>query len=172
MALSTPRGKKAATLSKSSAATKPNTTKHNLTWIKNDKHGQLKGKYDNITGTLQVIVRAARTGVDTDVFYGFAGIVDMPDKFLAEMINITTRTLSNYKELQKTLEPTKAEHLLKLITLFKKGEEILGNLTELKNWLNKPMWKSKDKYIDWLNTPGGVDLVSQELDRLAEGYSL
>jgi len=34
------------------------------------------------------------------------------------------------------------------------------------------MWKSKEMYIDWLHTPGGVDLVSQELDRMAEGYSL
>lgn len=168
MALSTSRGKKAASVTKTATAPKPN----NLTWIRNDKHGQLKGKYDNITGPLQVIVRVARAGVDTDVFYSFASIVDMPDKFLAEMINTTTRTLSNYKEQQKMLEPTKAEHLLKVITLFKKGEELLGNLTEVKNWLNKPMWKSKEKYIDWLHTPGGVDLVSQELDRMAEGYSL
>ena len=70
------------------------------------------------------------------------------------------------------MEPNYSEHLLKLINLFEKGEEVFGNITEFKYWLGKPFWNSSEIPFNWLNTPGGVDLVSDELDRLAEGYPI
>lgn len=140
-------------------------------WVAGAKATSLNGKFEGYTDRLPNIVAKAREGVKTDIFYNFAELLDMPDKFLAELINLSARTLTNYRDQGKTLDPVQGEHLLKLISLFKKGEEILGNLNELRQWLNKPNFKGQ-KYIDWLITPGGVDLVSEELDRLAEGYSL
>lgn len=134
--------------------------------------GSLAGKFDNYTTGLPTLVRYAQKGVKTSVFYTFANLINMPDKYLAELINTSTRTLTNYKELDKPLEPVKGEHLLKLIVLFKKGEEIFSNLHEFQEWLRKPLSHLKDKPVNWLITPGGVDLISQEVDRIAYGYSL
>jgi putative toxin-antitoxin system antitoxin component (TIGR02293 family) len=104
------------------------------------------------------------------VFYDLAAAIKMPEKRLAGLINLSARTISNYKEQQKVLEPVYSEHLLKLIRLYEKGEDIFGNIDEFNYWLNKPFWNSKEKPVDWLITPGGVDLLLTEIDKLAEGY--
>jgi uncharacterized protein (DUF2384 family) len=83
---------------------------------------------------------------------------------------LSARTISNYKEQKKSLEPLYSEHLLKLIALFEKGEEIFGSIDEFNYWLKKPFWDSDEKPIDWLVTSGGVDLVTEEIDQLAQGY--
>ena len=116
------------------------------------------------------IVFSARKGIKPKVFYDFADSIKMPEKRLALLLNLSSRTISNYKELQKNLEPVQSEHLLKLIALFGKGEETFGNIDEFNYWLQKPFWNAKEKPIDWLITPGGVDLVLDELDRLAHAY--
>ncbi len=94
----------------------------------------------------------------------------MPEKNLAGIINLSSRTISNYKEQQKNLEPVYSEHLLKLITVFEKGEEIFGNIDEFNYWLKKPFWNSAETPMSWIITPGGVDLLLEELEKLAQGY--
>jgi putative toxin-antitoxin system antitoxin component (TIGR02293 family) len=116
------------------------------------------------------LVFSARKGVRSRVFYEFADSIKMPEKNLAALLNISSRTISNYHEQQKPLEPLQSEHLLKLIALFSRGEEIFGSVDEFNYWLQKPLWNSAEKPIDWLITPGGVDLVMDELNRLAHAY--
>jgi putative toxin-antitoxin system antitoxin component (TIGR02293 family) len=117
-----------------------------------------------------ILVTSARKGVKPKLFYEFAEISKMSEKTLAELINLSARTLSNYKSLQKTLEPVTGEHLLKLIALYQKGENIFGNVDEFNSWLKKPFWNSKETPADWMITPGGVDILMEELDKLAQGY--
>jgi putative toxin-antitoxin system antitoxin component (TIGR02293 family) len=118
------------------------------------------------------IVFSAHKGVKPAIFYSFAVFIKMSEKKLASLLHIHPRTMSNYRDQHKKLAPVEGEHLLKLIALFAKGEEIFGNIDEFNYWLQKPFWDSKDRPIDWLITPGGVDLVSDELDRLAHGYAV
>ena len=118
------------------------------------------------------IVFSARKGVKPKIFFEFAEAINMPEKKLAMLINISSRTIHNYKDQQKPLEPVQSEHLLKLIALFGKGEDIFGNLDEFNYWLQKPFWNSREKPVDWLTTPGGVDLVMDELGRLSHGYAV
>lgn len=116
------------------------------------------------------IVFSARKGVKAKVFYEFADAIKMSEKNLAAIINLSARTISNYKDSEKKLEPQYSEHLLKLIALFNTGEEIFGNIDEFNYWLSKPFWNSEQKPIDWISTSGGVDLVMEEIEKLAQGY--
>jgi len=116
------------------------------------------------------LVFSARKGVKPKVFYEFADSIKMPEKNLAILLNMSSRTVSNYNEQQKPLDPLQSEHLLKLIALFGKGEEVFGNIDEFNYWLQKPFWNIKEKPIDWLITPGGIDLVMDEIDRLSHAY--
>jgi putative toxin-antitoxin system antitoxin component (TIGR02293 family) len=118
------------------------------------------------------IFLSARKGIKPKVFYDFADCIKMPEKKLALMLNLSSRTISNYKEQQKALYPIQGEHLLKLIALFGKGEEILGNVDEFNQWLQRPFWSAKERAIDLLVTPGGVDLITDELDRLSHAYAV
>jgi putative toxin-antitoxin system antitoxin component (TIGR02293 family) len=112
----------------------------------------------------------ARAGLSPAIFYQFAQIIKMTDKSLADLLHLSPRTISNYKETHKSLAPVQSEHLLKLIALYDKGEEIFGSIDEFNYWLNKPFWDSTEKPIEWLITPGGIDLVMLEMERLAYGY--
>jgi putative toxin-antitoxin system antitoxin component (TIGR02293 family) len=116
------------------------------------------------------IFKHARAGLSSAVFYEFARLIKMPDKSLANLLHLSPRTISNYHEKHKSLEPVQSEHLLKLISLYDKGEDVFGSIDELNYWLNKPFWDSQEKPTDWLITPGGVDLVILEMDRLSYGY--
>src|SRR5450432_4842451 len=89
------------------------------------------------------LVVSARKGIKPKLFYDFADSINMPEKKLALLINISSRTIHNYKDQQKPLEPIQSEHLLKLIALFSKGENIFGNIDEFNYWLQKPFWNSK-----------------------------
>ena len=116
------------------------------------------------------IIVLARKGVHTKVFYEFAEAIKMPEKNLAAMINLSSRTISNYSEAGKSLDAPQGEHLLKLIALYEKGELLFGNTSEFNYWLAKPSWNSAEKPVSWLTTSGGVGFISAELDRLSQGY--
>jgi uncharacterized protein (DUF2384 family) len=119
------------------------------------------------------IIAAARKGLRPKAFYDFAKKFKMTEKTLAGIINLSPRTISNYKEQNKLIEPTRAEHLLKLNALYSLGTLIFADIDEFNSWLKKPFWKSKEETpMSWLITPGGVDLVIKDLQRLAEGYPL
>ena len=133
----------------------------------------VKDKFKNLDLTNRhSLVFTARKGVHPKVFFDLAGIIKMPENKLASILNLSSRTLNNYKALQKNLEPLYSEHLLKLIALFELGENVFGNITEFMYWLDKPFWNAAEKPIDWINTPGGVDLLTDELNRLSQGYPI
>ncbi len=115
------------------------------------------------------LVAIARKGVKSELFYDLATIIKMPEKNLAQIIHMSPRTVSNYREGKKSLDPVQSEHLLKLAALFEQGEELFGNVDEFNYWLRKPFWNAREKPIDWLVTPGGVGLVMDELTRMAYG---
>jgi putative toxin-antitoxin system antitoxin component (TIGR02293 family) len=115
------------------------------------------------------IVKSARMGVGTQLFFDFAQAINMPYKELSGLLNISSRTISNYHDKKKNLEPAYSEHLLKLIALFNKGEEIFGSTAEFNYWLRKPFWNARERPFDWLNTSGGIDLVTDEITKLAYG---
>jgi uncharacterized protein (DUF2384 family) len=134
-------------------------------------NSNLKSKFNHIDmDTNFSIVLSARKGLNTKIFYDFAEAIKMPEKNLAAIMNLSARTISNYKESQKSLEPLYGEHLLNLRALFEKGEELFGTVDEFHYWLQKPFWNSAEKPAEWLNTGGGVDFLSEELDKLAQGY--
>ncbi len=136
----------------------------------NNKYS-VKYKFRHLdTASSYAFVMSARKGLKPKVFYDFAETIKMPEKNLAGIINLSARTISNYKEQQKVLEPVHSEHLLKLISLFEKGEDIFGNIDEFNYWLQKPIWNSRETPSEWLGTPGGVDLIAEEIDKLAQGY--
>lgn len=128
-----------------------------------------KFKYFDLSD-LNKIVTTARKGIKPKVFYDFAQTINMPEKNLAAIINLSSRTISNYKNEERLLEPIYSEHLLKLINLYEKGEYVFGNINEFNYWLKKPFWNENITPYEMIDTTGGVDLVSEELEKLAQGY--
>lgn len=116
------------------------------------------------------IFKYAKKGVKSTLFYSFAAAAKIPDQLLANLLHLSSKTIVSYQLGKQKLKPVQGEHLLKLITLYNKGIVLFGTVDGFNDWLNKPFWSADEKPLDWLITPGGVDLVAQELDRLGYGY--
>ncbi len=54
--------------------------------------------------------------------------------------------------------------------LFNKGVQVFGNASNFYNWLKRPFYYSKETPLELMIKPGGVELLIEELDRLAQGY--
>ena len=121
---------------------------------------------------LHAIVSIAQKGIKPKVFYDFSEAIKVPIKILASVLNLSARTISNYDQQEKLLDPIYSEHLLKLISLYEKGENLFGNIDEFNYWLKKPLWNKKTVPFDLIATSGGVDLVIEQLNQLAQGYPL
>jgi uncharacterized protein (DUF2384 family) len=140
---------------------------------KTDQEIKVKDKFRSLKiGNRNEVFMAATKGVKASVFYDLAELSGMSDRELAATINLSARTVSNYLDARKSFEPLYGEHLLKLVGLYMKGEEIFGNVSEFNYWLNKPLWKSGNKPRHWLITPGGVDLAMDEIEKIAQGYPI
>ena len=118
------------------------------------------------------LVKKAREGIDTKIFYSLAEQIKMPEKTLASVINLSPRTISNYREQNKDLDANYSEHLLKIINLYHLGQEIFGSLDEFTFWLQRPFYNSTEKPMDLMKTVGGVNIIAQEVEKLAQGYPL
>ena len=117
----------------------------------------------------QLLYRA-RKGADSSVFYDLALVGNMTENLLAGIISISARTMLNYAQQGKKLEPVQSENLLKLVLLFDLGITAFGTVAEFNIWLNKKCWNAKDAPMDWLITPGGVDMVKAQIEQMMEGY--
>jgi uncharacterized protein (DUF2384 family) len=115
----------------------------------NQPERSLKSKFIHLDISSNfAIVLTARKGLPPKIFYDFAEAIKMSEKNLAALINLSSRTISNYKEAKKNLDPLYGEHLLKMIALYEKGEQIFGNVDEFNYWLRKPFWNSNETPSD------------------------
>ena len=85
-------------------------------------------------------------------------------------MNFDIKELSNQED-QNKLTPLQSENLLKLISIFIQGELLLGSINNFKQWLNQSS-QYNIRYIDLLQTSAGMDFITEELDRIANGYPI
>ncbi|WKN45128.1 MbcA/ParS/Xre antitoxin family protein [Tunicatimonas pelagia] len=89
---------------------------------------------------------------------------------LATVLGVTVRTARNYRAQEDLLSPQQAEALLKYQKLVQRGETVFGSVEIFKRWLHKPAFGlDGDKPFDLLITSEGLNLVSDEVERIANG---
>jgi putative toxin-antitoxin system antitoxin component (TIGR02293 family) len=116
------------------------------------------------------LVEEAQAGVKADLFFEVAKISQFEIDEVEDLLNITSRTIRNYQKEKKTLSPLKGELLLKLIRLFKIGEEVFGSLPAFRAWVDKPAYGLDGVTpFSLLNTSEGINIVMDEVQRIAFG---
>ncbi|MFD3001055.1 antitoxin Xre/MbcA/ParS toxin-binding domain-containing protein [Pontibacter toksunensis] len=116
------------------------------------------------------LVMAAREGVLAKVAFEVADRLLLHLSQMADILHITTKTLQSYKQSKKKLNPANSEQTLKLFALQMKGKEVFGAADAFRRWLEKPAYGLDGQVpLDLLETSGGIDLVMEELERIAYG---
>jgi putative toxin-antitoxin system antitoxin component (TIGR02293 family) len=115
-------------------------------------------------------VEEAAAGVPASALIDLIDMTHLNKNFIAGMLNLSTKTIDRYLKVDKLLTPSSGELMLKLFSLFKKGEKIFGNTDEFQEWIEKPAYGLGYKIPKVLmQTSSGIDLIQDELTRIAYG---
>lgn len=116
------------------------------------------------------LVMEARTGIPAKTAFDVASLLKLSADELANLLHTTTKTLRAYRDGKKRLGPAASEQVLKLLALASQGEEVFGSLTAFRRWLDKAAYGLDSQVpLALLETSGGIDLVADEVDRIAHG---
>ena len=100
----------------------------------------------------------------------FKEFTSLKDNIISKWLNISVRTLHNYKRSDIKFKANMKEQLLLLFSLFKHGKGVFGSIPAFYNWLN-----TENFYFDGappvsnLNTVSGIRVVDDRLTAMEYG---
>jgi putative toxin-antitoxin system antitoxin component (TIGR02293 family) len=117
------------------------------------------------------LINTAHEGISIQYFDKLLQMSGIQKGLLAFLVGIDVKTVDNYRKNDKKFDILEGELLLKLERLFIFGEEVFEDMKEFREWLQiNSISLGNKKPIELLNTSTGVDLVYDELMRIAHGY--
>lgn len=128
--------------------------------------------YSLISGkiTTEEISHLARRGVSAQVIGHMVQEKAATVKSVAYVLGINERTVRTYQREESNLSPQQSEQLLKYNRLLNRGKEVFGSEETFDRWLHKPAYGLDNEIpLDFLVTSEGINLVSDELERIANG---
>ncbi|MEQ8476023.1 antitoxin Xre/MbcA/ParS toxin-binding domain-containing protein [Fulvivirga sp.] len=115
------------------------------------------------------IVFSAQKGVSAKIFDDVVKLFGNTD-YMAEVVELTQKTINKYRAQNIKFSPIRSEIMLKLIALYQKGVSIFGNREAFISWLSKPSYGIGGHVpLDLVKTSDGIDLITDELDRIQYG---
>lgn len=116
------------------------------------------------------LVRRAQNGISVSAFFDMLKISELSKKELSSLLGVSYKTMQRYQKEGKKLSALNSEQLLKMIALYQKAEEVFGNLASFNRWLRKPaQGLGSQSPLAFMQTPGGIDLIFEELVRIEFG---
>lgn len=93
------------------------------------------------------------------------------DHFISGLLNISIKTLKNYSVVGALLKTQlEKEHWIKILSLFKHGEEVFGDKDLFIEWLNEDNYYFDNKTpIHFLDTTSGIKLIDNQLTGMQYG---
>lgn len=126
-------------------------------------------KYGQCIDNPMVAVMMANKGIPSSTFDDVSKLFGRKER-LADLLNVSVKTMQRYQKENKNLNPLNSEMVLKFIALFKQGLVIFGLKKAFLNWLDKPaIGLGNNHPYDLLKTSNGIDLVNDELIRIEYG---
>lgn len=112
----------------------------------------------------------AQSGLHVSAFFDLTTLSGLTNQELSAILGLSFKTIQRYEKENKKLNPINSEQLLKLIALYQKAEEVFGDLKSFDRWLRKPAAGFGNNVpFSYLQTPGGIDLIRDELIRIEYG---
>ncbi|WP_303311505.1 antitoxin Xre/MbcA/ParS toxin-binding domain-containing protein [Hymenobacter sp. BT730] len=116
------------------------------------------------------LVMAARKGIPAATAFEVAEALHLQPSQLEAIYDLSTKTLRSYLQDKKLLNAASSEKTLKIIALYNLGVEVFGEADAFLRWLGKPAHGLDGEVpLRLLETSGGIDLVEEELSRIAYG---
>lgn len=108
--------------------------------------------------------------VDWKYLLFFKQYSSLKDDVISKWLNISVRTLRNYRKPNNKLKDNVKEQLLLLLSLFKLGNEVFGSSSNFNKWLNEDNFFFDGKTpVSYLNTVTGIKFVESRLIAMEYG---
>lgn len=108
------------------------------------------------------------TGIPKQTIRYLAASIGVDERDIIQLLPVTNRNLQRYKDTDN-LSDTVTDHLVSLASLFEWGEHVLGK-EYFKEWLKKPSLPLRNtRPFDLLTSNTGIQIVKDELIRIAFG---
>ena len=101
------------------------------------------------------------------------------DQEISYWLNVSPRTLQNYKTKKTEFKENLKEHLIHLISLFNHGVQVFGDQKQFEEWLGtpnfffdsfpKPFQVTKSTPLSYLNKISGIRFVDDRLTAMEFG---
>ncbi len=93
------------------------------------------------------------------------------DQYISDLLNINIRTLRNYTLVGAMLKTKlEKEHWIKILSLFKHGEEVFGDKDLFIQWLNDNNYYFENKSpIYFIDTASGIKFIDNQLTGMQYG---
>ena len=116
------------------------------------------------------LVQKAKNGLPVKVFEQLSEATALSPEQLSSLINTSSKTIRNYRAKQAMFDRPTSEHLLLLIGLYKKGQQLFTEVAAFNQWLHIPAYGLGGEVpYTMLHTAKGIDLVMEELYRIEFG---
>jgi putative toxin-antitoxin system antitoxin component (TIGR02293 family) len=116
------------------------------------------------------LIQKASAGIEAEVFFQTSEMTGISKENLAELLDTSVKTLQRQRKEKNRLNIVRSEHLLKLMALYEQGREVFGSTALFSQWLAQPAF-GLGGYVpaQLLKTFSGMDLIGEELNRIAHG---
>lgn len=110
---------------------------------------------------------------DSTLLHVLDKFMKLNDDILAFWLNVTTRTLRNYRLNPSPLKENQKEHLVMILSLYKHGDDVFGSTEAFEKWLLKPNFFLDNKAPkDFMDTISGIHLVDNRLTAMEFGENV
>ena len=147
------------------AVTKKRASTNELTWM--ILGGEQFMAHEPVSGL--DFLTASAEGIPKLSIESLAGVMQIPMKDMAVLLNLSYKTLSRKKRTD-VLSNLVSSLSIEIANTFAKGLAVFEDADRLNRWLHKENKAlNGQKPFDLLNTPTGLKLVNQILGRIEEG---
>jgi putative toxin-antitoxin system antitoxin component (TIGR02293 family) len=115
------------------------------------------------------LINFSKKGVNYKFFQSVLNHLPLTIKEWSEILQISDRTLQRYEKENAIFNTTQSEHILKIDQLKRLGQSVFGAEADFNDWLHTESLVLGLRPLDLLDTQTGIQVISNELNRIKYG---
>lgn len=130
-------------------------------------YGEIIGLHSE---SLQSLIGQIKKGLPVDSLTKLSDQLGVPEKHLANTVNIAQRTLTRRKNHGGLLKSDESERVLRIARLFERAIEVMGTAELAQRWFKTPVRALMNQTpLQFADTEPGAQEVEAVLDRIEDG---